>query len=59
MFIPTLSSQTTPEQRALWLPLALSFGITGAYVQTELGHGSNVRGIETTAIYEKRTQGIA
>ncbi|CAN0031697.1 unnamed protein product, partial [Choristocarpus tenellus] len=53
MVIPTLQYQTSPEQRANWLPLATSFQILGAYVQTELGHGSNVRGIETTATFDQ------
>ena len=34
----------------------LTCEITGAYAQTELGHGSNVRGIETTATFDKATQ---
>ena len=46
MFIPALTAQTTPEQREKWLPLARNFQVIGAYAQTELGHGSNVRGIE-------------
>ena len=30
--------------------------IFGTYVQTELGHGTFVRGLETTATYDKKTQ---
>ncbi|CAN0463805.1 unnamed protein product, partial [Hapterophycus canaliculatus] len=53
MVIPALRYQTSPEQREAWLPLATSFRILGAYVQTELGHGSNVRALETTATFDK------
>jgi len=56
MFIPTLQGQTTDDQRLKWLPLAQTFQIIGCYAQTEMGHGSNVRGLETTATYDKRTK---
>jgi hypothetical protein len=36
--------------------LAQTFQIIGCYAQTEMGHGSNVRGLETTATYDKATQ---
>ncbi|KAG7387244.1 hypothetical protein PHYPSEUDO_014529 [Phytophthora pseudosyringae] len=56
MFIPTMENQGTDEQRAKWLPLARSYRVIGAYAQTELGHGSNVQGIETVATYDKTSQ---
>jgi len=56
MFIPTLENQMDDEQKAKWLPLATEYKITGAYAQTELAHGSNVQGIETTAHFDQSTQ---
>lgn len=44
------------EQKAYWLPKANNFEISGAYVQTELGHGSDVGSLETTATYDAATK---
>ncbi|KAF8576754.1 acyl-CoA oxidase [Ramaria rubella] len=52
MFVPTLKLQASPEQLAYWLPLCESGKIIGTYCQTELGHGSFVRGLETTATFD-------
>jgi acyl-CoA oxidase len=37
-------------------PLIASRGIFGCYLQTELGHGTNVSGLETTATYIPESQ---
>ncbi|KAF2471649.1 acyl-CoA oxidase [Lindgomyces ingoldianus] len=51
MFLVTIKEQGTPEQHDLFLKKAEKHGIIGCYAQTELGHGSNVRGLETTATW--------
>lgn len=56
MFQQTLREQTTDAQRAEWLKAAEDWDIIGAYAQTEMGHGSNVQGIETTATWDKETK---
>ncbi|KAA3460272.1 peroxisomal acyl-coenzyme A oxidase 1 [Gossypium australe] len=38
-----------------WLPMAYKMQIIGCYAQTELGHGSNVQGLETTATFDPQT----
>ena len=53
LFEPGLEHNGTVEQNAKWLPLAQSGKILGTYAQTELGHGSFVRGIETTATFDQ------
>ncbi|GLI67460.1 hypothetical protein VaNZ11_011657 [Volvox africanus] len=55
MFIPSIVSQGSPEQQAKWMPLCMDLRIIGTYAQTELGHGTFVRGLETTATYDRET----
>ncbi|KAK9716337.1 hypothetical protein RND81_06G226500 [Saponaria officinalis] len=55
MFIPAIKGQGTDEQQQKWLPLAYNMQIMGSYAQTELGHGSNIRGLETTATFDHMT----
>jgi acyl-CoA oxidase len=56
IFIGTVVGQANEEQLNYWIPKILSFEITGSYAQTELGHGSNVRGLQTIAEYDKTTE---
>lgn len=53
MFIPTIASQGTEEQKQKWLSMALKYQIIGTYAQTEAGHGTFLRGIETTATFDE------
>lgn len=55
MFIPAIEGQGTDDQINKWLPLARKMQIIGCYAQTELGHGSNVQGLETTATFDPQT----
>lgn len=52
MYLTTLRGQGTPEQQKLFLEPAEAYKQIGCYAQTELGHGSNVRGLETTATWD-------
>uniref|UniRef100_H2YNM1 Acyl-coenzyme A oxidase N-terminal domain-containing protein n=1 Tax=Ciona savignyi TaxID=51511 RepID=H2YNM1_CIOSA len=56
MFVPTLMGQGTNEQQAKWLFPALNHELIGTYAQTEMGHGTFLRGLETTAHYDVSTQ---
>ena len=55
IFLATVVGQGNEEQVRYWVPKIMNFEITGSYAQTELGHGSNVRGLQTTAEYDKNT----
>lgn len=55
LFLPTLAGQASDEQLAVWYPKTLAFQMVGAYCQTELAHGSNIRGLETTATFDEAT----
>lgn len=56
MFIPALKNLGTTEQQAEYVPRAINCKIIGAYAQTELGHGTFIRGLETTATYDLSTK---
>ncbi|RHZ59339.1 hypothetical protein Glove_364g39 [Diversispora epigaea] len=51
LFVGTLEGQMSKEQLDKWLPLAENYRIIGCYVQTEMGHGSNIKKLETTSTY--------
>merc|ERR1719329_1884173 len=55
MFLTFLKGNGTKEQHEKWLGLAQEGKFLGCYCQTELGHGSNVRGLETMATFDKET----
>lgn len=52
MFMPTIELMGTAEQAARWMPLARSCSILGTYAQTELGHGTNLSRLETSANFD-------
>ncbi|KAJ1371674.1 hypothetical protein KIN20_033660 [Parelaphostrongylus tenuis] len=56
MFLPTIKGQAEANQLNRWLPLAAARGIIGTYAQTELGHGTNLKKLETTATYDAKTE---
>ncbi|XP_068606681.1 peroxisomal acyl-coenzyme A oxidase 1 [Brachionichthys hirsutus] len=56
MFLPTLLNQATSEQMDRFFMPAWNLKIIGTYAQTEMGHGTHLRGLETTATYDPATQ---
>ncbi|CAH3966597.1 probable peroxisomal acyl-coenzyme A oxidase 1 [Pieris brassicae] len=56
MFVPTIVGQGDDEQKNYWLEKALKMEIIGTYAQTELGHGTFIRGLETEATYDENTE---
>ncbi|PWY98571.1 acyl-CoA oxidase [Testicularia cyperi] len=51
-FVPVIFGQGSAAQIERWGNAAMNHEIMGCYMQTELGHGTNVQGLETTATYD-------
>nr|CAB3219769.1 peroxisomal acyl-coenzyme A oxidase 2 [Phallusia mammillata] len=56
VFVYCIKTMGSDKQVAKWLQLAKNLNIIGTYAQTELGHGSFLRGLETQATYDRTTQ---
>jgi acyl-CoA oxidase len=57
MFQPNIVSLCDEAQQREWLPLCRDWRMIGCYAQTELGHGSNIRNLETTATFIPESKG--
>ncbi|XP_014097200.2 acyl-coenzyme A oxidase 1 isoform X1 [Bactrocera oleae] len=56
MMVDAIKMQGTDEQWERFGKRVENFEITGTYAQTELGHGTFLRGLETRADYDRSTQ---
>ena len=52
LWMGAIQGQGSLEQLNKWMPLTLTFQVFGCFAMTELGHGSFLRGLETTATYD-------
>jgi acyl-CoA oxidase len=55
LFLNALRGQATPAQLSYWVNKGLlsCHGLIGCFAMTELGHGSNVAGLETTCTLDE------
>jgi acyl-CoA oxidase len=56
MVLPAIQNQADDEQLDEWLGPIISRSLISTYAQTELGHGTNLSKLETTATYDPKTQ---
>jgi acyl-CoA oxidase len=55
MCLYTIETMSNEEQKRQFLPLAKSFHMMTTYCQTELGHGTDLRRLETEAVFDRTT----
>ena len=56
MFATSVREQSNEKQKACWQPKVDNWEIIGCYGQTELGHGSNVQGLELQAKWDPKSK---
>lgn len=52
LFTSAILQLGTEEQHHKWIPAAMSLETPGAFAMTEIGHGSDVQSLATTATYD-------
>ena len=55
MFCTSMKAFASDEQLEEWMPKINNFDIIGCYCQTEIGHGSDVASLKTTATLDRKT----
>jgi len=56
MGLPIINLSGSDAQKKEWIPKIQSGEITTCYGQTELGHGSDIQSLETTAVYNEQDE---
>eukprot|EP00750_Incisomonas_marina_P003038 INCI12816.5.p1 GENE.INCI12816.5~~INCI12816.5.p1 ORF type:complete len:755 (-),score=127.09 INCI12816.5:1697-3961(-) len=56
LWMGAIQGQGSMEQLNHWMPLTMTFQVFGCFAMTEMGHGSFLRGLETTATYDAATE---
>lgn len=56
MFTHSMKAFCNEEQLKKWMPKIENCDIFGSYAQTEIGHGSDIQNLKTTATYDKEKQ---
>lgn len=56
LFAGAIQHLGNKDQHAKWLKDALSGKLLGSFAMTEIGHGSDVANVDTTATYDPKTQ---
>jgi acyl-CoA oxidase len=55
MYTTSIETFCDEEQLKKWGPMAKNMDCIGCYAQTEIGHGSDVNGLETIAVFDRKT----
>lgn len=56
LFTSAILQLGTEEHHQKWIPAAMSLETPGAFAMTEIGHGSDVQSLATTATYDAQTE---
>ncbi|GAA1720048.1 acyl-CoA dehydrogenase [Brachybacterium phenoliresistens] len=56
LFTSAILQLGTEEHHRAWIPDAMSLALPGAFAMTEIGHGSDVQSLATTATFDEATE---